>query len=44
VHSYVTLTAFTYVNPSTGDYQLLMPYWTDTSDGTLAGVDYATLH
>jgi hypothetical protein len=30
---------FTYVNPSTGDYQLLTPYWTTTSDGQLSGVN-----
>lgn len=31
--------AFTYVNPSALDYQLLTPYWTNTSDGQLSGVD-----
>ena len=38
VHNYATTVPFTYVNPSTGDFQLLTPYWTDTSDGQLAGV------
>ncbi len=39
----VTSTAFTYVNPGGGDYQLLVPDWTDTSDGKLAGIDWPTL-
>ena len=31
--------AFTYVNPSALDYQLLTPYWTNTTDGQLSGVN-----
>lgn len=32
-------TAFTYVNPSAFDYQLLTPYWSTTSDSKLSGID-----
>lgn len=39
----VTSTPFTYVNPGGGDYQLLVPDWTDTTDGKIAGIDWATL-
>jgi hypothetical protein len=35
--------AFTYVNPSALDYQLLTPYWTTTSDGQLSGVNNNSL-
>ena len=35
--------AFTYVNPSAQDYQLLTPYWTTTTDGQLSGVNNNTL-
>lgn len=35
--------AFTYVNPSGNNYQLLTPYWTQTSDGLEAGIDNSTL-
>jgi len=42
-HNYASTVAFTYVNPSTRGYQLRTPYWTDTSDGTIAGVSFATL-
>lgn len=31
--------AFTYVNPSVLDYQLLTPYWTTTTDGQLSGIN-----
>ena len=41
-HNYATTIPFTYVNPPY-DYQLLTPYWTDTSDGNLAGVQSANL-
>jgi hypothetical protein len=41
--NYVTAVPFTYVNPATGDYQLLTPYWTNTSDGKLSGINYSTL-
>jgi hypothetical protein len=43
VHNYATTVAFTYVNPSTANYQLVTPYWTDTSDGQLSGVNAALL-
>ena len=42
-HNYATTVPFTYVNPLTGDFQLLTPYWTDTSDGNIAGVQNANL-
>ena len=35
--------AFTYVNPSGNNYQLLSPYWTQTSDGLEAGINNSTL-
>jgi hypothetical protein len=35
--------AFTYVNPSALNYQLLTPNWTTTSDGQLAGINSSTL-
>jgi len=38
-HNYATAVPFTYVNPATLDYQLVTPFWTDTSDGQLAGVN-----
>ncbi len=43
VHNYASTVPFTYVAPSTGDYQLVTPYWTDTSDGKLAGITYSSL-
>ena len=42
-HNYATTVPFTFVNPAAVDYQLLTPYWTDTTDGTLAGIDFAAL-
>ena len=43
-HNYATTVPFTYVNPLTrSTYQLLTPYWTDTSDGNIAGVQNANL-
>jgi hypothetical protein len=42
-HNYATTVPFTYVNPAAFDYQLLTPYWTDTSDGNIAGVQNADL-
>ncbi len=42
-HNYATPVPFTYVNPLFDDFQLLTPYWTDTSDGKLTGVDYSLL-
>ncbi len=41
--NYATTVAFTYVNPGAGNYQLLTPNWTDTSDGNIAGVQNAKL-
>jgi hypothetical protein len=43
VHNYATTLPFTYMAPQTGNYQLSIPYWTDTSDGKLAGISYAGL-
>ena len=42
-HNYATTLPFTYVNPGFGNYQLASPYWTDTSDGQLAGLNFAKL-
>ena len=38
-----TRTPFTYVNPGSGDYQLLIPDWTDTTDGKISGIDWNEL-
>jgi len=38
-HNFVSTVPFTYVNPSSGNYQLSVPTWTDTSDGRISGVD-----
>ncbi len=38
-----TTTPFTYVNPGSGDYQLLLPDWTDTTDGKISGIDWNEL-
>jgi len=38
-----TTTPFTYVDPGSGDYQLLIPDWTDTTDGKVSGIDWTTL-
>src|SRR5271166_581478 len=35
-----TTTPFTYVDPGSGDYQLLIPDWTDTTDGKISGIDW----
>jgi hypothetical protein len=43
VHNYASTVPFTYVAPQSGNYQLTTPYWTDTSDGKLAGIDYSSL-
>lgn len=42
-HNYATPLPFTYVAPQGGNYQLVTPYGTDTSDGKLAGVGYTGL-
>ena len=38
-----TTTPFTYVNPSNGNYQLLIPDWVNTTDGNVSGIDYNEL-
>jgi len=38
-----TTTPFTYVNPGIGNYQLLIPDWTSTTDGNVSGVNYNLL-
>ncbi len=43
VHNYATPVPFTYVNPAAGDFQLLTPNWTDTSDGNISGVQSSSL-
>jgi len=42
-HNYSTTLPFVFVDPATFNYQLMSPYWTDTSDGTLTGVDMTKL-
>ncbi len=42
-HNDATTTPFTYVNPNQGNYQLLTPDWTDTTDGKISGIDYNAL-
>jgi hypothetical protein len=42
-HNYATTVPFTFVNPGALNYQLLTPFWTDTSDGNIAGVGSASL-
>ena len=34
---------FTYVDPTKGNYQLLTPDWTETSNGQIAGIDNSNL-
>jgi hypothetical protein len=43
VHNDATTVPFTYVDPGNGDYQLLTPDWTDTSDGKISGIDWDEL-
>ena len=43
VHNYASTLPFTFIAPAVTNYQLLTPYWTDTSDGRLAGVNYLAL-
>ncbi len=38
----VTTTPFTFVNPQGGNYELLVPDWTDTTDGKVSGIDWAS--
>ena len=48
-HNYATTIPLTYVSVSanasvsTNNYQLVNPFWTDTSDGKLSGINYASL-
>jgi hypothetical protein len=39
----VTTVPFTWVNPGSGDYQLMTPHWMDTTDGTLSGINWLAL-
>jgi hypothetical protein len=39
LHNYASTVPFTYVAPQSGNYHLATPYWTDTSDGKLAGIN-----
>ena len=39
-HNYATTVPIVYANHPIADYQLVSPYWTDTSDGQLAGVNF----
>lgn len=43
LHNFATTIPFTYVDPSNGNYQLLIPLWLDTSDGAEAGIDNSKL-
>ena len=38
-----TTTPFTYVDPGSGDYQLLTPNWMNTTDGKISGIDWSEL-
>lgn len=42
-HNYATTVPFTYVDPTHFNYQLLTPYWTDTSDGNISGIQNSLL-
>ena len=42
-HNYATTVPFTYVSPASYNYQLLTPYWTDTSDGNITGISSTSL-
>ena len=42
-HNYATTLPFIFIAPAAFNYQLTSPYWTDTSDGKLAGVDMTRL-
>ena len=42
-HNDATTLPFTYVDPGNGDYQLLTPDWTDTTNGKRSGIDWAAL-
>jgi len=42
-HNLSTSKAFRHVDPASGNFQLLEPLWTETTDERLAGVDYRKL-
>jgi hypothetical protein len=42
-HNDATAVPLTYVDPGNGDYQLLTPDWTDTTDGKISGIDWSEL-
>ena len=42
-HNLATTKSLRFVDPSQGNYDLLQPKWTETTDGKIAGVDSATL-
>jgi sugar lactone lactonase YvrE len=42
-NNFATAVAFVYNDPAIGDYRLESPYWTDTTDGKVAGIDWASL-
>jgi hypothetical protein len=43
LHNYATMVPFTYDAPTIGNYQLLTPYWTDTTDGQVSGISWSIL-
>lgn len=43
LHNYASTVPFAYVSVPGNDYQLATPYWTDTSDGKLAGIAFTDL-
>ncbi len=38
-----TTNPFTYVDPGSGNFQLLIPDWTNTTDGNVSGISYSQL-
>jgi hypothetical protein len=42
-HNLLTTKPIHFVDPASGNYDLLQPKWTETSDGKLGGVDSSTL-
>jgi hypothetical protein len=42
-HNYATTVSFIFSDVSRGNYQLVTPAWTDTSDGKIAGVDMSAI-
>ncbi|MGA9567059.1 MAG: hypothetical protein WBS19_16170 [Candidatus Korobacteraceae bacterium] len=42
-HNYASTIPFTYASVPSFDYQLVTPYWTDTSDGQLSGINFSKL-